>query len=818
MTDGLGRPCRGVSSMCNFGSKFLWGASLLVLSGSTPAWAGTADPDPQTAAAPASDAASGDIVVTADRVGLLETRPTDSVFGLSKSLVETPRAASVASALTLARYGIKSVTDLIAVSPGAGTASWYGVPGSVNLRGTIADNYFRNFQRLPNYGTYATPLGGASEVQIVRGPPSAIYGAGKVGGFVNYIPFEASAAKTDKLTGELTGTFGSYAKKNVTGKLSAPVAIGGITGGLSGYVEADDSHSYYRGVHPRYQLYQIAADFDLGNGFFFNAGGMIYHSKGYIQTFQNRLTQDLVDHGTYITGRDTSLVDTDGNGRLTPNEAGMKSFHNQYNGVSPGPVTARSTLDAEVGTTHLSTRDISISDRDFSNTTTQTYYADIGKTFDDASVKLSYFRDALKSDRFFSYGFPASYKSHVQEFRFTYDQKLVLADWLKLNTVAGASYRWFAGRKYESYLGGFVSVDRRDISYGATPTDIFDDPFSSEPGNIGQTFETQVHAKSTDAGAFAVADVTLFDRLGILLSGRYDDFGVTSRDAGTIVYTVVKGQDYTASQGKGSYSASINYKTGFGLVPYVTHADTSALETNQAGDIQPGQIYNRDWLSKSRLDEAGVKFDLLSGHLVGSVAIYKQRRTRNDPLSNTQVATHSKGLEGEVRYVLNRNISITASGNLQRTLVLGDTTTTYIPPTAAGVSGVNGYGVNYRAAYSVFYPDLRYTYTLIPKTIDSLFVSYTSNPMSWGTFGGTLGAVYTGNTSTLLPAPYKVYFHDHTVANLSVFVQHGPYTITGNVTNLFDKRYYQPATDTTANVVTIPGLGREWKVTLGFKF
>ena len=33
-----------------------------------------------------------DIVVTADKVGLLEQRPSTTVFGLSKPLIETPRA------------------------------------------------------------------------------------------------------------------------------------------------------------------------------------------------------------------------------------------------------------------------------------------------------------------------------------------------------------------------------------------------------------------------------------------------------------------------------------------------------------------------------------------------------------------------------------------------------------------------------------------------------------------------------------------------------------------------------------------------------
>ena len=131
------------------------------------------DPPPTD---PAPAAASNDVIVTADRAGLLEKRPSSTVFGLSKPLIETPRAVSAVSAVTIERYGIQTVNDLVAVSPSTYTASFYGVPGSLDIRGNFADNYFQGFKLIENKGTYTTPLGDASQIDIVRGPPSPIYG------------------------------------------------------------------------------------------------------------------------------------------------------------------------------------------------------------------------------------------------------------------------------------------------------------------------------------------------------------------------------------------------------------------------------------------------------------------------------------------------------------------------------------------------------------------------------------------------------------------------------------------------------------------
>src|SRR3984957_16113890 len=151
---------------------------------------------------------------TGDAVHLLETGDNDAALGLDKPLLETPRAVTLVSDTTIDRYGITGVNDLTAITPSAYTASYYGVEGAVSLRGTLAENYFQGFKRAENRGTYTTPLSDAAGIEILRGPPSPIYGAGKVGGLVNFLPKTADA--NDSFGGEATLTYGSYSKRNAT--------------------------------------------------------------------------------------------------------------------------------------------------------------------------------------------------------------------------------------------------------------------------------------------------------------------------------------------------------------------------------------------------------------------------------------------------------------------------------------------------------------------------------------------------------------------------------------------------------------------------
>ena len=770
-----------------------------------------------------ADAVDEVIVLARDKAGLLEKQPSTTVFGLAKSLLETPRSASFVSDTTLQRFGIETIDGLTAVSPGTYTASFYGVPGSLNIRGTLAENYFRGFKRVENRGTYSTPIGGAAQIEIVRGPPTPIYGAGKVGGMLNFIPKSArdeGRFLTDP-KGEVTATLGAYDKKAVTGQIALPVKLGAADGGVYAYGEIEDSKSFYRGLHPKRQLAELSADFDLRDGWSTAFGAMLYHSTGDMQTpGWNRLTQDLIDHQTYVTGRDATLVDTDGNGRLTPGEVGFypygSALYIPYYGFPS--TNANHTLDVGVGTTKLSPRTVHVSAADFSKTRTKTLYFDLAKRFDDDSVlKLQLFYDDQENKRFVSYGYPAWFDSAVWEARASYafsrDFRAV-----GTRTIAGASYRKFDGRRRESFNSGMIALDRRDISYGATATDIIDSPFSAEPAGV-QGLEWENDNKSTwdQTGLFFTSDVKFGQRLTLTLGGRYDWYDVASQDTGYLPFTVPGRQ--TDSRGKGTYSASLTYQTPVGLMPYISYAKASALEVSQAGDIAPGLVASDSWLSDSDLAEAGVKVQFLRGTLVGSLAGYRQNRTQLSGLSPVVQGTRAKGVELEVRWLASEHLSFTATGNTQHTTVKGpDASFQYIPAYTAGVSGVQAYGGSYVVWSFAGLPGRGgdYDYTLIPKSVVSLYGAYTSDNHDWGSAGATLGVTHVTKTSGTVQN--AVTYPAYALVNASAYLARGPYTAELNIENLFDTLYFTPDADTYANIGVLPGKGREWRVTLKRSF
>ena len=127
---------------------------------------------------------------------------------------------------------------------------------------SLAENYFRGFKRVENRGTYSTPIGAAEQIQVVRGPPTPIYGPGKVGGLLNFIPKSGKneGGYLSEPTGEVTVTYGSYNKKNATAQVGLPANFGDVVGGVYLYGEAEDSHSYYKGIYPRRQTGEVSAD------------------------------------------------------------------------------------------------------------------------------------------------------------------------------------------------------------------------------------------------------------------------------------------------------------------------------------------------------------------------------------------------------------------------------------------------------------------------------------------------------------------------------------------------------------------------------
>ena len=756
------------------------------------------------------------ITVVADPVHLLAQGANSAALGLDKPLIDTPRAITLVSDTTLARYGIDGVDGLTAITPSAYTASYYGVEGAASLRGTLAENYFRGFKRAENRGTYATPLSDAAGIEILRGPASPVYGAGKVGGLVNFIP--KTAAATDSLGGEVTVSYGSYSKRNATAQVSTPFAIGDAAGGLHAYGEIDDSFSFYRGLHPSHQLLELTGTLKLGGAaddWSLSADYLFYHSNGEVQTpGWNRLTQSLIDSGTYITGRNTSLTDADGNGRLTLNELGGNPYFFDPNFHALACFACQDPahrLDSGVGTTHLDPRTVYIARGvDLSNTATHTGFVEAARPLANGTLRLQFFADTLANDRFVSYGFPGSYRTQIGEARLRYDVKQDFGD-VKTQTVAGVSYRYVHARGRESYNSGVIALDRRDISQGAVPNDIIDSPFNVDPpGSIGLGWENDVSTNTANAGAFVTTDAT-WNSFDLTLGGRYDTYNVRSIDSGVLAFEPASGR---GNAGRFTYSASLSYRTPWGLVPYVTSAKNSAIEIGQASQVMTSLLADRSWLSNSYLNEAGVKFSFLDDHLVGAVDWYVQNRTRLEQgIGSTDVVgTRAKGVELELRYVATANLSLTVAANLQHTTIKGpDHSFSYVPARTFGITPQNGFGGSYYIFDFATLPGKAGDYedTLQPHAVISPYLTWTGDHGDWGaSFGGT----YVGKTRQTVPDP--ITFPSYVTLNASAFALWDVWEADVNVNNLADARYFTPGADTYANLSALPGLGRMWKVTL----
>jgi len=777
-----------------------------------------------------------EVVVTSDKAGLLEKRPNGTVFGLDKPLIDTPRSASLISDLTIQRYGITTIDNLVEIAPGTFTASFYGVPGSLNIRGTYAENYFEGFKLTENLGTFTTPVGDAAQIEVVRGPPSPIYGPGKVGGFLNFIPKTASdsGAYLTAPGGEVDLTLGDYQKKNLTGQFGTPVDLGDVHGGVYAYGEVDDSHSYYRGIYPKHQLGEISIRLDFPNNWSFALDGQFYHSTGDVQTpGWNRLTQDLIDNQVYITGRNTALSATPGVPYLAPGQVTIPPGYYPYlyspsgnAGISqayfgyPLATDPRFVLDTGVGTTILSRRDVYLSPFDFSKTETPTVYMALAKNglADDGSIKLELFYNGIENQRFVSYGFPAWQRANVFEERLSYNVKFTSFDgFLKVNNIAGVGDRFTQSRDMQSFNSGVIDLDRRDISYGSTPTDTICDPFID--GVTGDSvpytclgWENDIHSKINDVGVFDTADISLGGRLDLVVGGRYDNYNVKSTDSGILPYEVAG--PVSASKDLGTYTTSLSYKVGYGLMPYVTYAMNSALLYGQAGDLSTSVIQSGGWIRNSDLSEAGVKFQFLKG---------TRPELDSEGEGYTVVNTIGKGGELEVRFLATKNLSFTFAGNLQHTEVIGpDTSFQYIPAMTVCGANLTCYLNSFGGAYVVYnfnslpgrsgnYADLP-----IPHSVDSLYANYITDEHSWGRVGVTAGATYTSKTSGTVEN--AVVYPSYYLVNASVFYQYGKNEVDFNVDNVFNKLYFIPDADSYVNLGALPGVGREWRVTFKRRF
>lgn len=252
----------------------------------------------------------------------LPTGTSNSLFGFSKPLLETPRSVSYISEETIDLFGLSAVEDLLRVVPGVFTTTRFGIQGSVDVRNVPADTYFRGMKRLTLQGHGRSVLAAMDSIEVVGGPPSPLYGMGKIGGYTNVVPKSGRAKTGQYLTeseGFIQGIGGEYDRREVSFGVGGPLTLlnqYGKQGGYYVYGLVEDSQSYAAGVPIKQQILQAAISIDNIAGPFRLESGTNYQVSRTAGALTGRLTQDLVDNDRYIGGSPLVNLDLNGNGSI----------------------------------------------------------------------------------------------------------------------------------------------------------------------------------------------------------------------------------------------------------------------------------------------------------------------------------------------------------------------------------------------------------------------------------------------------------------------------------------------------------------------
>ncbi len=817
----------GVAASRLAGGAVRWGARAFALAWAAQSAAGHAPAGDAGPAEEAEVAGAGanveTIVVRAD----LESLPGDSVptlTGFEKSLLETSRSASTMSDEMLARFNVRDIDELIAFAPGSFTQSFFGVAGALDIRGTSGETYFRGMRRLDNPGNYPTPIGASARVDIVRGPASPIHGPAKIGGYLNFSPKSARIEETgefiDETVAELGLDFGSWRRLVATAEVGGPGRIGGENFGYWLYVEAEDSDSYYDNTATEGLLVQASFDIDVTSSLELQFGGMHHDHDGNQVGGWNRLSQALIDDGTYLSGQPLPL-DRDGDGRISHQEFdvdgdGFSDFAPFVAGLTPGaphrldasgaPVCTLGTAAVfgchpelwaltNPGTARLRGSQVNVAPEDFQRTAVTTLYFDA--IFDPAGAWT------LQNQLFFeSYDHRTEVAIGFSQFHDTWvvEDKLVLAGAfaagaageLRGNVQLSPSVRLTDFRHGDDYTN--EHFNRRDLTLPAGPLDT-----RLLATRIDRDYTEYYVGDYLDIGLAALADLD-WRRLNVLVGARVDRIDMESRqpvdklllpsannfclDASCVAVAA-------ANEASGvSWTASVSYATPFGLVPYATFSSQSTVIAGQGAEIATADIAAGSAFDASTLREFGLKGSLLNDTLYFALALYEQERTdRSAQQTVTNQASRTKGTEFELRWAARDRLLLTLAYthmevvNLN-TLAAGGRFSFIGAEDLPNVPAQTWYGA--ALAGEVLRPGRAGAIRAgIPKTIVSATATYDfGNGLAVAASVSDVAATTAGFSKTVaLPA--------YTLVNAGVVFDSGRWSLSATAKNLTDERYFR---------------------------
>jgi outer membrane receptor protein involved in Fe transport len=622
--------------------------------------------EPTTPPPASADATMGTIVVNG--VPLEEnimptSRPVNSVLGLDLPVLDTPRDVTIISREQLSMVDITDARDYSKLTSDSYTESDFGTPATPAIRGQPADVFINGQRSGWNADGNGPPVdfNNIDSVNIVKGPPTADSGQSIfVGGYVDE---QTKRPYFDKFQGDAQTTLGMYDQYRQTLDFGGPIINNELAYRIS--YTGDESGSYYHFVHDDAQYGYGALSWVPSDKYTldFNAsfGEVDYLENNGI----NRVTQALIDNGTYITGQSASV---------SSGVPGYQSgFFNNYtttgttqinradNIRNPNDGAYAQTANAQIIQTVNVNDDVKIVDNMFGqylnwrtyNSQFYDQYSDGDYSFDN---KISIQMD---TDIPVTGEIKSPDPKGISEPGLTFHNQL----------VTGVDFRYQANNDYESIASEPFNI--YDITQD--PHTVFNQIPPSQYGTFkvahipGLPDKYVFDILSADSGksvedntGFFAQDVLKFtDQWSLIFGGRADVVYVTAATPpGT------PSADYysdSTTMVLPTYNVSPTFKPFPWMTLYATYnGGQSPTVTGQTGSFSPYALGPEGFHANDSLYEIGAKFNLLDNKLFISTDVYKE--DRYDPASGgSSYKQRVNGAEVEVNYQPDKHFYATAS-------------------------------------------------------------------------------------------------------------------------------------------------------------
>jgi outer membrane receptor protein involved in Fe transport len=689
-----------------------------------PATGVAAPPIPQTSPADAQGDLD-EIVVNGIRRGdlILPTTVTStSAYGLDLGVMDTPRNNTLLSKAQLDALDVQNPGGFSYLTSSSYSDASFGEPNVPRIRGQYADMFFNGMRDSFTLNGYGAPISfnSVDSIDIVKGPASVQAGPGAgVGGAIDITTKMPSFVKS---IADFNLEFDTQQKRRASFDVGAP-----LTDSIAARVSftEDDSGSYYYDMFFHQQslfasvIDQVTPEYSiLLTGGFENT---TYRENDGI----NRVNQQLIDNGTYLTGGVVggpsnifgfgSEIDLTGSTQLNPrtiiDEPGGTGAHSLH-------------IKGQIIQTFKATDDFSIVNNtfyDYMNRYNQTedYYADTAKgsfTIENKTdFKLKFDTGAVNND--VDAGFTYRY-AHVLDIQNFVNEPVSIFD------LSANPSTWVFPASLQGASGAVLyNAAFNHPQYGLPGR------FQGVPGGffIGGFLNGTADSDLQDAAIFLEHRLKFSPQWSLLYGIRGDLVQLNYSDplGGPGLYDGFPQSASTSWYGLYNGNISLVYSPSSHVSMYLTYNKAQyVLPTANDGAVATwGEDPATQLRQNTLLEEGGVKFDLFDKRLfISAAGFYQERTITTGPGGLADTLAHIKGAEIEFNFQPDPHFFATASYSYLHT-TLDSPSPFYNFPAQPGIN-YDGAGISLFPANAMFLPNQTFQDPGVPQQLFNLLANY----------------------------------------------------------------------------------------------